>query len=59
MLKILRAMFTWARGCSLFLFIGRSPLLRRSERRERIRSRARLGVVEYESKLELCFYGEE
>lgn len=26
----------------LFLFMGRSPLLRRSDRRERIRSRARL-----------------
>lgn len=42
-----------------FLFMGRSPLLRRSDRRERIRSRARLGVVACESKFELCFYGEE
>ena len=35
-----------------FLFIGRSPLLRRSDRRERIRSRARLEVVACEERFE-------
>ena len=42
-----RYVYISERGLFL-LFIGRSPLLRRNDRRECIRSRARLGVVAHE-----------